>query len=110
MTKKVQQYCEVIQPPMVMGEIDKLKDILSVTRESKTFVFFGTEPDGSLNFLREDGSQNIRYFECAIDAVNYLSKKEGWHLVKTYACAFASGCGDRTYNHWIMAREVEVDE
>ena len=105
MKKKVQQYCEVIQP-LIWEESLRIaantRNKEHLVRDSSTFIFLGTDTSGNVNVIRDE-SGNAKKFECALDAVNYLSQHGGWHLFKTFV-------GGGFIQHWIMTREVWVDE
>lgn len=101
--KKYHEYCEIVSPYRYIAEQSKFKNAkqINVQDFENSYVLFGTTKDGNLIFLQDDNGK-VRYFFTPLDAANYLSR-DGWYLTKTFVTTF-----DRhSYEHWIMAREVE---
>lgn len=67
---------------------------------NRACIYYGT--DGYKKLFEADADGNTIYFPSALDAVNYLAEK-CWYLDNTFKDSHG-------YEHWIMAREIEVDE
>lgn len=74
--------------------------------QKRAYIYYGT--DGYKKIFESTAKGATRFFPTALDAVNYLAAK-GWHLEKTFTSAPATSRSVMT-EHWIMAREIEVDE
>ena len=101
--KKHHEYCEIVSPyRFINGQSmhKNVRDIIMQDQE-RTYILFGTKEDGTLNFLRNENG-TVCYFYTPLDAANYLSK-DGWYLAKTFSTSF----DNKSFEHWIMAREVE---
>lgn len=104
--KKYMEYCEIVCPPR-KHVIDPRSTRNPLSEYERPFVVLGTDKKGELKYLLDD-KKNLRRFPSVLDAANYLSKNEGWHLAKTYTG------GTETYTHgymfWVMAREVRIED
>lgn len=101
--KKYLEYCEVICPPHFLAEGNVLLS------EEPVFVSLGASEGGLNDYLKILEKENGKplFFKTALDAVNWLSKNQGWYLSKTFTTTEGNG---RCFEHWVMAREIKIDD
>lgn len=77
-------------------------------KRKRACIYYGTE--GYVKKFELDSEGNTLFFPSALDAVNYLATK-GWFLDKTFKSrSKASDYDYYIFEHWIMARWIEIEE
>ena len=115
--KRHQEYCMVVCSYTKKDLVDLAVQVTSLSgmtlkaesSKKSCVVFYGIK-NGTFNFLNKDNADKsgfvegcVRYFSTAIEAVNWLSKNEGWSLVSH----ISTSADELFVERWIMKRDVK---